>query len=89
MMRHTQSGSFTGTLRAVDLDTGRITLRHVAEGIPVLRGIVDAVEPSRLKNMLNTHVRIIGDYESAGDGVPRLIRVEDLQIVQSPLLEQE
>lgn len=86
MMRKTQKGRFTGVLRAVDLDTGRITLRGVSDDISAIRGAL-RVKGHDIKMLLDKPVRIEGEYEANADGMPRLMLVDHIEAahIEMPL----
>ena len=84
MMRKTKAGSFTGVLRAIDLDTNRITLRQVSNDIPALRGALN-LPAVRVKALLDQTVRIEGVYECNEADQPRMMRVDKIEAVAREL----
>lgn len=71
-------GSFVGDLRALDLDTGRASLRHVADDINSIR-CVFAKNITLAQKMYGRTVRVTGEYEAGKDGKPRLMKVFEIQ----------
>jgi len=84
MMRQSKHGSFVGVLRGIDLDTQRISVRHIGNDIDGLRGAL-LCDAGAAKLLLDRRVRITGDYESSADGRPRMMRVERIEAVEREL----
>lgn len=84
LMRKTKHGSFTGILRAIDLDTNRITIRNISADLPGLRGAL--LETDAARGLLDQWVKIEGDYECNVDGRPRMMRVMSIAAAAQPLL---
>lgn len=84
LMGKKYKGTFIGDLRALDLDTGRASLRHVSNGINSLRCVFGGNVPLAQK-MYGKTVRVSGEYETNKDGRPRLMRVMDIQEVNGEL----
>lgn len=74
MMRSPKRGSFVGTLRAIDLDKNRITLRNISTDITALRCMLPAGDNST-RQWLDKQVRVEGEYETNAIGQPRMMRV--------------
>lgn len=83
MMRRIKNGSFTGILRAIDLDSNRITIRNISSDIPGLRGALADIGVA--KGFLDQWVKIEGDYECSADGRPRMMRVSAINLAVQPL----
>jgi len=75
-----KSGTFTGEVREADLDKNRIHLR----GVPNV-GSLRCVLPKLDKSLFGETVRVTGEYESDRSGRPRLMLVERIELISTPL----
>lgn len=76
-----KAGSFIGQLRGLDLDKTRVDLRNV-EGIGTLRCVLPlTIDKARM--ILGKTVRVTGKYEEGLNGKPRLMQVEQIDIVEN------
>ena len=76
------SATFTGTVRAIDLDARRLEIRHVKE---IDGGSIRCIYPkARIgseSEILDREVRVYGNYEQQTDGTPRLMEAVKLDVV--------
>lgn len=77
-----QRASFTGSIRAADLDKSRVSLR-TPDG--VIRCAFAALSTDEARSFLGKSVRVSGEYEADRSGRPRMMVVE--QIVPVPETE--
>ncbi len=74
------TATFSGTVRAIDLDARRFEIRHVREiDGGSIRCIYTDAEVKNERALLDREVRVHGRYEQVG-GTPRLIRVIGLEV---------
>jgi hypothetical protein len=85
MMRQSRSGSFIGVLRAIDLDTMRISVRGISSEIAALRGCLNEQAVQQARYYLDQQVRITGEYECGQDGQPRMMQVQFIELAQGEL----
>ena len=81
-VRVTGSGSFSGTVRAIDLDARRFEIRRV-DGIGAIRCIYGADRDLLAREILDTQVTVTGEYEAQQDQRPRLIQVSSMEVVNT------
>ena len=82
-IRVTDSGTFSGVVRAIDLDARRFEIRHVGEiGGGSIRCIYSKEALRNERYILGMEVRVHGRYERT-DGAPRLVEVIDVEVVAS------
>ncbi len=76
------AATFTGTVRAIDLDAGRLEIRHVKE---IDGGSIRCIYPKESvgseREILDREVRVHGRYEQHVDGKPRLMEAVKLDVV--------
>ena len=76
------SATFTGTVRAIDLDARRLEIRHVKE---IDGGSIRCIYPKESvgseREILDREVRVHGRYEQHVDGKPRLMEAVRLDVV--------
>lgn len=77
-LRKKVSGTFTGSLRAADLDKRRAVLRDVAGVDTAIRCILDERLDADIKHSFGGRVRVSGEYETDREGRPRLMYVHEL-----------
>jgi hypothetical protein len=76
--RKTLTGTFTGNIRAADLDKGRVILRNLdSSDIFAIRCVIS--ERMDIDNMFNKRVTVKGFYEPSRDGKPRLLYIETIE----------
>lgn len=73
--RKVQQGEFVGIVREVDLDAHRFEIRGV-EQFGALRCVFPDMHHDHARALLNSWVRVAGQYESTTDGRPRLLMVD-------------
>lgn len=79
-------GSFTGDLRGIDLDQTRLDLRNVeSTEISTLRCFLASLDPQQAKQWIGKRVKVTGNYEALDDGMPRLMRIDTVEVVESPV----
>lgn len=76
------SGVFSGTLKAVDLDKGRITITGIDKDIKSLYCYYDNID--KIRDGLNKHVEVQGEYEISSNGKPCMMKVDELSIISQP-----
>lgn len=76
-------GIFTGDVRIVDLDNNRLTLR--SHDIGAIRCVSHTLTAEKGKKLLDSHIRVSGLYEEDQQGRPRLLQIEDLEIIEKPV----
>ena len=76
------AATFTGTVRAIDLDARRLEIRHVKE---IDGGSIRCIYPkARIgseSEILDREVRVYGNYEQHVDGKPRLMEAVKLAVI--------
>ena len=77
------SGSFSGEVRAADLDKERFHLR--ASDGTMIRCVMQAMKKDQAKNILGNLCRVSGRYDVNNNGQPRLLYVERLEPIE-PLI---
>ncbi len=88
--KQAKQGSFSGLVRAIDLDANRFVLRRVSEwgSIRCVFRPSSERKAATLGNMLNASVKVSGAYESVpGNDAPRLMHVHEIDII-TPAAEQ-
>lgn len=79
-----------GTVREIDLDAKRFELRNIAHSrLADIRCVYAFVEDIQPRKLLDARVRVRGRVERRPDEMPRLMAVEQIDIVASPSDEQE
>ena len=72
--------TFTGTVRAIDLDAKRLEIRHVKEvDGGSIRCIYANAKIGNERDILDREIRVQGRYERQADGTPRLIEATRLE----------
>lgn len=77
-LRQRKTGTFTGAMRAADLDKRRVTLRDV-ENIGAIRCILDENMEGQARDLFGGAVKVTGDYETDKEGRPRLMRITHIE----------
>lgn len=77
-----KKGNFSGTIRSADLDARRFDIRGVS-GVGSLRCVYDERFDGVVRQALDHAVKVSGLYEADGDGRPRLMISENIQIVSA------
>ena len=72
--------SFVGIVREIDLDARRFEIRHV-DGIGAIRCVYRSDMEATVRQILDRHVRVQGDYETSGNRKPRLIDVSSMEVL--------
>ncbi len=80
-----QAGRFVGEVRAADLDRTRFHLR-TAEG--VMRCVTKKLDPSEGRKIFGRTVEVSGCYETDRDGRPRLLLVDAIRVIETPVQHQ-
>ena len=95
--RMPQEGEFAGVVRNLDLAAGRFEL-CLAEAMPsrnglhqngqltnagAMRGCFDPAQITAAADLVGTQVRVAGRYDTAADGQPRLMAVDELAVLCS------
>lgn len=78
-LRQKKAGTFVGSLRAADLDTGRAVLRDVAGLESAIRCILGKALEMKAKELFGRRVKVSGDYESDREGRPRLLHIDSIE----------
>lgn len=81
--RKVQRGEFVGIVREVDLDASRFEIRGVTQ-YGALRCVYPGMHHDHARALLNTWVRVTGQYESTADGRPRLLQVDSVREELAP-----
>jgi hypothetical protein len=81
-----KSGSFIGQLRGIDLDKTRVDLRNVDGGIGTLRCVLP-LTLDKARSILGKTVRVTGQYEAGPNGKPRLMQVEQIDVIENRNLD--
>lgn len=85
MMKKKQFGEFVGELNEVDLDSSRFQVRNIA-GVGTLRCFMDFTAV-HARHWLGQKIRVSGIYDTDKSGRPRLMRVQEIKILEEqPLL---
>lgn len=82
-VRVSGSGSFVGTVRAIDLDARRFEIRHVPN-IGAIRCVYARNVEESVRKILDTRVRVTGQYETLPNRKPRLINVSSMEPITRP-----
>ena len=82
-VRASGSGSFVGIVRAIDLDARRFEIRHVQD-IGAIRCVYAKNVEESVRKILDTRVRVTGQYETLPNRKPRLINVSSMEIFVEP-----
>ena len=77
-------GSFLGVVREIDLDASRFHLRGV-KGIGSIRCVFDNKKIRNIRSILDSEVKIVGQYEKNKEGIPRLMKVESIEVIEGPV----
>ena len=77
------SGSFVGIVRAIDLDARRFEIRHVQD-IGAIRCVYAKNVEESVRKILDTRVRVAGEYETLPDRRPRLINASSMETFVEP-----
>ena len=80
MLANRKKGTFTGEVREVDLDAGRMHLRGIP-GIGRLRCAIAALDGHSGKSILGEFVKVTGEYEVDRSSRPRLMLVSDIEVL--------
>lgn len=88
LMRRERKGTFSGYLRAIDLDTGRIVVRGISDEVPALRAALSG-DTAIAKRLLGSRVKVTGLYEEDEQGRPRLMTVRTLEALERPLIQDD
>ena len=82
-VRVDDTATFSGVVRAIDLDARRFEIRHVREvGGGSIRCVYTKSTVSHERRILGASVRVRGRFERA-QGAPRLIEVVDLELEET------
>lgn len=76
-------GGFAGSVRQIDLDSGRFQLRDVSS-IGTIRCVIPNVTKEIGQEILGNQVYVEGEYETDSTGRPRLIFVSRLKPIEAP-----
>lgn len=79
VIRNIKRGSFVGEVRAIDLDKNRVNVRW-NEG--TLRCAL-RITTEKAKQLIGKIVRVTGEYEENAIGKPRLMRVENIDVIDN------
>ena len=82
-VRVSGSGSFVGIVRAIDLDARRFEIRHVQD-IGAIRCVYAKNLEKSVRTILDTRVRVTGQYETLPDRKPRLVNVSSMGTFVEP-----
>ena len=82
------TGTFSGTVREIDLDARRFEIRGEA-GALVIRCVYANETSARAHHILNKKVSVHGKYENSKDGRPRLLFVERLEVIEAAPAENQ
>lgn len=78
-LRQKKEGSFSGSLRAADLDKRRAVLRDVIGIDTAIRCVLDENLEANAKDLFGGRVKVYGEYETDREGRPRLMKVHRLE----------
>lgn len=78
MLRRMEQGSFSGQLRAADLDKHRVVLREV-DGIGSIRCVIAPHLDVSTQQLFGHRVKVIGSYETDREGRPRMMQVQSIE----------
>lgn len=78
-----RSGEFVGVVREVDLDAHRFEIRSVS-GVGSIRCVYREEHLGIVRRALDASVRVSGSYESLASGRPRLLTVEQVEVLANP-----
>ncbi len=74
-------GEFEGTVREIDLDARRFEIRSV-QNIGAIRCVYNSVFDKAARGLLDTRVKVLGNYETLPNLLPRLVEVESVNVVR-------
>lgn len=78
-----KKGEFAGAIRKIDLDARRFEIRNVA-GIGRLRCAYLQDLSRNVSAALGHYVRVKGSYETADSGMPRMLYVDEITLLERP-----
>lgn len=80
-VKGSERGRYEGVVRQIDLDARRFEVRHV-RGVGAIRCVYGEALSESASEWLNRRVRITGNVEKARDGLPRLMELDALEILE-------
>lgn len=87
-VKQSRSGSFQGVVRELDLDLKRFELRQMS-AVPSLRCVYSNLSDQQARTLLDSLVEVSGFVELSSSGVPRLMQVESVRLVDDAPLQLE
>ena len=81
-VRESETGSFKGVVREIDLDARRFEIRKVEEA-GTIRCIYDPAKYQDIRKILDAEIKVSGSYETGKDQQPRLMSADEIKIIHT------